>query len=43
MGYEGETQVGAKRKRMLFSRRADTVGGGDDTNARGKDQDYVSR
>ena len=23
MGYEGETQVGAKRKRMLFGRRAE--------------------
>ena len=39
VGDEGDRQTGAKRKRMLFSRRVDRVGGGDDTNAGGKDKD----
>ena len=35
MGDEGDRQMGAKRKRMLFSRRADTVGVGNDRQMQG--------
>ena len=40
MDDEGDRQTRAKRKR---SRRADKVGGGGDTNAGGKDKEYVSQ
>ena len=35
MGDEGDGQMGANRKRMLFSRRADTVGDGYDRQKQG--------
>ena len=40
MGDEGDRQMGAKRMRILFSRsrRADTVGGGDDRQMQGAER-----
>ena len=43
MDDEGDGKIEEKRKRMLFNRRADKVGGAKDANAGGKDKEYVSQ